>query len=124
MITYQFDLSRGILSDTITTMASKQIGYFKNESYSPRNSREKFLVEAFSKLNTKEEITSFLRDLFTLPEIEEFANRLEIARLLLEGGSYQRIAKRTGVSTTTVTRVAHWLFKGCGGYWKALKKQA
>jgi TrpR-related protein YerC/YecD len=105
-------------------MIRKKSTYFRNESYSPRNSREKFLVEAFSKLNTKEEITNFLRDLFTLPEIEEFANRLEIARLLLEGGSYQRIAKRMGVSTTTVTRVAHWLFKGCGGYWKVLKRRA
>ncbi|MBI4008795.1 helix-turn-helix domain-containing protein [Candidatus Roizmanbacteria bacterium] len=56
-----------------------------------------------------------------MPEIEELANRLEIARLLLKGGSYQRIAKQTGVSTTTVTRVAHWLFKGCGGYQKVLK---
>jgi len=98
-------------------------GYFSsNESYSPRNEREKFLVESFSKLKNKEEITSFLRDLLTLPEIVEFANRLEIARLLLKGGSYKKIAKRTGVSTTTVTRVAHWLFKGCGGYYNVLKR--
>ncbi|OGK22139.1 hypothetical protein A2866_04200 [Candidatus Roizmanbacteria bacterium RIFCSPHIGHO2_01_FULL_39_8] len=80
-------------------------------------------MEAFSRLKTKEQISNFIRDLLTLPEIEEFANRLEIARLLLEGGSYQRIAKRIGVSTTTVTRVAHWLFKGCGGYWKVLKSK-
>ena len=93
-----------------------------NESYHPRNEREKFLVESFSKLKNKEEITNFLRDLLTLPEIVEFANRLEIARLLLKGGSYQKIAKQTGVSTTTVTRVAHWLFKGCGGYYNILKK--
>jgi len=55
-------------------------------------------------------------------EIEEFANRLEIARFLMMGESYLNIAKNTGVSTTTVTRVAHWLFKGCGGYQKVLTK--
>jgi|SRR3989344_8134892 len=96
--------------------------YNSSESYSPRNEKEKALIKAFLKLKDEKEAADFLRDLMTLPEIEEFSNRLEIAKLLLEGGSYQRIAKRMGVSTTTVTRVAHWLFKGCGGYWKVLKR--
>jgi uncharacterized protein YerC len=43
-----------------------------------------------------------------------------MARLLKRGWSYKRIAKEMNVSTTTVTRVAHWLFRGCGGYEKAL----
>lgn len=102
-------------------MKKKNVSSFsKTESYSPRNSKERFLAKAFLKLTSEQDTANFLRDLLTLPEIEEFANRLEIARLLLEGGSYKRIAKRIGVSTTTVTRVAHWLFKGCGGYRKIL----
>lgn len=96
--------------------------FLKTESYSPRNEKEKALVKAFLKLQNEAEGANFLRDLLTLPEIEEFANRLEIAGLLLKGGSYKRIAKISGVSTTTVTRVAHWLFKGCGGYWNILKR--
>ncbi|OGK23372.1 hypothetical protein A2954_03750 [Candidatus Roizmanbacteria bacterium RIFCSPLOWO2_01_FULL_37_12] len=95
--------------------------FASNESFSPRNEKEKALVRAFLKLKNEKEVANFVRDLMTLPEIEEFANRLEIAILLLEGGSYQRIAKKIGVSTTTVTRVAHWLYKGCGGYQKVLK---
>ena len=103
-------------------MRKKSGAHFsRNESYTPRNEREKALVRAFLKLKDEKEAAAFLRDLLTLPEIEEFANRLEIARLLLKGGSYQKIAKQTGVSTTTVTRVAYWLYKGCGGYWKVLK---
>ena len=94
----------------------------KTEFYRPKNTKEKLLVDAFLKLKTQQDMADFLRDLLTLPEIEEFANRLEIARLLLKRGSYKRIAKQTGVSTTTVTRVAHWLFKGCGGYQKVFKK--
>jgi TrpR-related protein YerC/YecD len=57
----------------------------------------------------------------TTQEIQEFANRLETARLLYKGDSYKEVSKKTGVSTTTVTRVAHWLYNGCGGYWKYLK---
>ena len=97
--------------------------YFSsNEAYTPRNQKEKTLARAFIKLKTEKEVGNFLRDLMTLPEIEEFANRLEIARLLTEGFSYKSIAEKTGASTTTVTRVAHWLYKGCGGYIKVLKK--
>lgn len=96
--------------------------FHKTETYKPSSQKEKILVKAFLKLKTEEEVSNFLRDLLTLPEIEEFANRLEIAKLLLEGKSYLNIAKETGVSTTTVTRVAHWLFKGTGGYWKVLHK--
>ena len=86
------------------------------EKYSPRNEKEKTLVSAFLKLKTDKEMANFLRDLLTIKEIEEFANRLEMARLLKKGLSYKRIAQKLGVSTTTVTRTAHWLFRGCGGY--------
>jgi len=44
-----------------------------------------------------------------------------MAKLLLRGWSYKRVAKELKVSTTTVTRVAYWLYRGCGGYQKALK---
>jgi TrpR-related protein YerC/YecD len=89
-------------------------------SYKPKNDKEKALASAFLKLKTEQEVANFLRDLLTIKEIEEFANRLEMARLLKRGWSYKRIAKEMNVSTTTVTRVAHWLFRGCGGYEKAL----
>jgi TrpR-related protein YerC/YecD len=94
----------------------------KTENYIPKSDKEKKLIKAFLKLKTEKDTASFIRDLLTLAEIEEFSNRLEIASLLMKGESYQKIAKQTGVSTTTVTRVAHWLFKGTGGYWKVLKK--
>jgi len=95
--------------------------FSQNEAYSPRNAKEKMLAQAFLKLQTEKEIVNFLRDLLTLSEIEEFANRLEMAKLLARGWSYKRVAKELKVSTTTVTRVAHWLYRGCGGYQKVLK---
>jgi TrpR-related protein YerC/YecD len=96
--------------------------FSKEESYEPKNEKEKRLCEAFLRLKNREDVENFLRDLMTMPEIEEFSNRLEIARLLSSGESYLKIAKMVGVSTTTVSRTAHWLFRGCGGYWKVLKK--
>lgn len=91
------------------------------QSYKPKNEKERALASAFLKLKTEKEVANFLRDLLTIKEMEEFANRLEMAKLLKQGLSYKVIAKKLRVSTTTVTRTAHWLFHGCGGYEKVLK---
>ena len=50
------------------------------------------------------------------------AHRWQVARLLEQGLPYLEIAQRTGASTTTVTRVAHWLSHGEGGYRLALDR--
>lgn len=91
------------------------------QSYKPKNEKEKFLTKTFLKLKSEQEVANFLRDLLTIKEIEEFANRLEMAKLLKQGMSYKAISKKLKVSTTTVTRTAHWLFRGCGGYEKVLR---
>jgi TrpR-related protein YerC/YecD len=52
------------------------------------------------------------------------AHRWQVARLLEKGLPYLEIAERTGASTTTVTRVAHWLRHGEGGYRTALDRAA
>ena len=83
---------------------------------------EQELFKAILELKGKKEAANFFRDLLTSTEISEFANRWKIARLLYSGKSYLKIAKETGTSTTTVTRVAHWLNKGMGGYKKVLDK--
>lgn len=93
----------------------------QTENYKPSSEKEKRLCEAFLKLDSRVDSANFLRDLLTPAEIVEFSNRLEIARLLAGGESYLKIAKLVSVSTTTVSRVAHWLFHGCGGYWKVLR---
>jgi len=96
--------------------------YKRNEAYKPKNEREKLLVNALVSLKTEDEVAALLRDMLTPVEIEEFANRIMIVKLLSEGLPYLEIAKKVGTSTTTVTRVAHWLYNGCGGYQSLLKK--
>ena len=76
------------------------------------------LFEAILKLKTVQENEDFFRDLLTLSEIREFANRFKIARMLDEKARkpYWQIAKEAKTTTATVTRVAHWLKSGMGGY--------
>ena len=78
------------------------------------------LFEAIRTLKSRAELESFLRDLCTLSELEAMAHRWEVARLVDQGLPYLEIAERTGASTATVTRVAHWLHHGEGGYRLAL----
>ena len=80
------------------------------------------LFDAIKTLRTRAEVEHFLRDLCTLSELEAMAHRWEVVRLLERGLPYLEIAERTGASTTTVTRVAHWLRHGEGGYRLALDR--
>lgn len=95
--------------------------YKKKVSYIPKSDGERSLVKVLTSMKTEGEMAALLRDMLTPAEIEEFANRITIVKLLNEGLPYLEIAKQVGVSTTTVTRVAHWLYNGCGGYQSILK---
>ncbi|MFZ5845261.1 MAG: YerC/YecD family TrpR-related protein [Patescibacteria group bacterium] len=88
-------------------------------TYTPKNYPTKEMKELFTailKLKTPQEAAKFFRDLLTMPEIREFANRWQIVKMLYQKRSYVDIATKLKVSTTTVTRVAHWLEHGFGGY--------
>ena len=74
------------------------------------------LVAAFVALRDPQVMAAFLRDLCTTAELDAMGQRLQVARLVSEMVPYQEISRRTGASTATVTRVAHWLRYGGGGY--------
>jgi TrpR-related protein YerC/YecD len=82
----------------------------------------KELFTAILSLENEKEAAAFFRDLLTVPELAEFANRWQIVKLLNEKKSYLEIAKQLNVSTTTVTRVSQWLHNGMGGYKSVVKK--
>ena len=92
-------------------------------SHAWRTSESRNLMQAIVSLRTVEEAERFFRDLATLAELEAMSHRWQAARLLDEGLPYHEIARRTGASTTTVTRVAQWLRHGEGGYRLALERQ-
>ena len=80
----------------------------------------KNLALALSTIKNIKDMKNFLRDLCTLEELEELSGRWEVVLMLNKGKSYREIANLTGMSTTTVTRIAHWLNHGEGGYRSAL----
>ncbi len=86
-----------------------------------KNHKLKNLAKAFSSLKNAHEISNFLRDLCTLEELEEMSNRWEVVEMLNQNLSYREISEKTGMSTTTVTRIAFWLNHGEGGYKTALE---
>lgn len=107
------------------TLPRKSISLIIHKSmrFKPENERQDLLVKAFSSLENEHDAGDFLRDLMTLSEIQEFANRLYISKLLMHGGyTYYQIAQEVGTSTTTVTRVAQWLNKGHAKYYEILRR--
>jgi TrpR-related protein YerC/YecD len=87
-----------------------------------RNEAASELVEAILRLETSDEASAFLRDLCTLGELHDMAQRWAVVRLLDQGMHYAEISGRTGASTATITRIAQWLHHGEGGYTKALER--
>src|SRR5262245_3642448 len=80
------------------------------------------LADTLTRLRDTDELTRFLRDLCTRPELEALAHRWQIVLLLEQGVPYLEIAERVPTSTATVTRVAQWLHHGTGGYRIALER--
>lgn len=74
------------------------------------------LMRAISLLHDKEEAELFFTDLCTPAELESIADRWQVIPLLRQGIPYRTIHDQTGVSVTTVTRVARCLSFGTGGY--------
>lgn len=82
------------------------------------------LADTILSLRDRGEVARFLRDLCTLAELEALAHRWETARLVDLKVPYLEIAALVPTSTATVTRVAHWLRHGTGGYRLALDRLA
>ncbi len=82
----------------------------------------KNLYQALISLQTEAEAAAFCRDLLTFAEIEEFKQRFTVADLLDQGKTQREVAKLTGASIATVTRVNQWLKRGEGGYKLVLER--
>jgi TrpR-related protein YerC/YecD len=75
-----------------------------------RAKAEKDLCDALLLLREPDECRRFLRDLCTPKEITDLADRWWLARLLDEGKhSYRELHELTGISVTTIGRVARFL---------------
>ena len=80
------------------------------------------LFDAFLSLETREECYSFFEDLCTVKEISDMAQRLEAAKLLLSGSTYDQIVKKVEISTATISRINRCIQYGSGGYRDTIEK--
>ena len=80
------------------------------------------LFRAILSLRTEDECARFLTDLCTPAELEALVDRWAVVGFLSEGLPYRRIHELTGVSVTTIGRVARFLTAGSGGYGTALER--
>ena len=77
---------------------------------------ERALYQAILTLKTGDECRAIFRDLCTPAELQALADRWAVVELLRENRPYREIHRLTGVSVTTIGRVARYLVAGNGGY--------
>lgn len=80
------------------------------------------LYRAILELKTEQECADFFNDICTIKELQDIAQRLEVACMLDEGKNYLEISALTGASTATISRVKKCLYYGSGGYRRALDR--
>ena len=90
----------------------------RQEALSERN-----LFAAVLTLKNVDECRAFFRDLCTPAELQAMADRWAVVEWLQKGLPYREIHRITGVSVTTIGRVARCLADGNGGYALAANRQ-
>lgn len=80
------------------------------------------MYAAVMTLRNVAEARDFFRDLCTPAELQAIADRWRVVGLLRDGRPYREIHDLTGVSVTTIGRVARFLEYGNGGYRRAIER--
>ncbi len=90
---------------------------------SPLKTRQaKALFRAVLALETEEECRAFFEDICTVNEIIEMSQRLDVAKNLIEGKTFNQIGQETGASSATISRVNKCVLYGGGGYRRVLSR--
>ncbi len=83
---------------------------------------KKLLVATLRKLKSSKDLSAFLDDLLTEEEVLDLAQRIKIAKLILEGKTYDEIAEKVKTSTSTVSKIGQIIKYGRGGLENIFKK--
>ena len=86
-----------------------------------KSERADMLARAFLSLDSVDDCYRLFEDLFTIREVQDLSQRLEVAQLLSSKATYTEIVEKTGVSTATIGRVNRALNYGAGGYQQVLE---
>ena len=80
------------------------------------------LFDTILGLQTREDCYAYFSDLCTVRELQDMAQRLDVAIMLHQVNSYQKIAESVETSTATIGRVSRCLNYGAGGYRNAIAR--
>ena len=94
----------------------------RNESRRQQQAAEDALFDAVISLRTAAECRNFLKDLCTPAELQALVDRWQVVEYLEQDLPYRKIHELTGVSVTTIGRVARFLADGFGGYRTAIER--
>lgn len=78
------------------------------------------LYQLISSIETEEDCKLLFEDLCTIKEIEQMAQRVKAAQLLIEGKTYTQVIEECDISSATLSRVSRCVQYG-NGYNKFLK---
>lgn len=95
----------------------------RNDGQHRQAAAEEALFSAVISLRTAAECRNFFRDLCTPAELQALVDRWRVVGLLEQGLTYRQIHDLTGVSVTTIGRVARFLADGFGGYRTAIERR-
>lgn len=87
----------------------------------PKQQRIDALYQLIAETQDPEDIRDLFDDLCTRKEIENMAERVFAAKLLLEGNTYNQVMTQADISSATLSRVSRCVQYG-SGYSRLLKK--
>lgn len=87
-----------------------------------RNNLTDNLFKAILSLKDVEECYEFFEDICTIKEVNDMAQRLQTAEMLLNGKTYDQIVKDVEISTATISRINRCIQYGPGGYKKIIER--
>ena len=78
------------------------------------NADIKELYSLILSLNSEEDCCDLFEDLCTAKELEQMAQRVKAARLLIEGNTYNQVMEQCEISSATLSRVSRCVQYGKG----------
>ena len=79
-----------------------------------KQQRMEFLYQLLAGIQTPEYMAALLEDLCTRKEVENMAERVFAARLLLENNTYAQVMEQCSISSATLSRVSRCVQYGTG----------
>lgn len=72
------------------------------------------LYQLIAMLEDTSQVEALFEDLCTKKEVENMAERLHAAKLLIEGNTYNQVMERSNISSATLSRVSRCVQYGRG----------